>query len=335
MAVPRRDAMLASLIAITIAFQPTRCARCQAPSKAPAPIYSGADGLGLSGSKTAQLKQALQSHHYLTAEKLLLPEIEPDQRSAHTARLLDFLGGVYFLDHDYFHAAVAWKKSQAIAPLPAPVQFSLAMAYIRLGHSDWARGVLESLARQNQKDALYPYWLGRVDFADHSFSQAIVHFKQAIALAPHMATAYDNLGLCYYHLNQNGLALQSFTKAIDLSRDSAHPSAWPYLNLAITLRLLNRPAEAETNLRTAIRLDPQFAQAHFQLGVVLEDSNQVQAAISEFRESAHLDPNYAEPHFALARVYGKLGESALARKEVQIFLRIRAHSGAGAPPADQ
>lgn len=334
MAVPRRAAMIGSVVAICAAFQSQQSSRSQTPVEAPAPTYSAADALGLSPANSAQLKRALEAHDYVAAEKLLLPAIKQEKHSAHSAQLLDFIGGVYFLDHDYFHAAVAWKKSEAIAPLQTPVKFSLAMAYIGLGHSDWARGVLDSLAQQDQKDALYPYWLGRLDFTDHSFSQAIVHFKQAIALAPAMAPAYDNVGLCYYHLNRNNLAIQDFTKAIDLDRNSAHPSAWPYLNLAITLRFLNRPVEAEANLRTALGLEPHFAQAHFQLGAVLEDTDQLQAAIGEFRQAADLDPNYAEPHFALARLYRKLGENALARKEVQTYLHLRAHSSGGVPPLD-
>ena len=59
-------------------------------------------------------------------------------------------------------------------------------------------------------------------------------------------------------------------RQFELDRESAHPSPWPYLNLAITLQFLNRFAEAEENLREAIRFDPDFAQAHFQLGLVLE-----------------------------------------------------------------
>ena len=115
------------------------------------------------------------------------------------------------------------------------------MAYIRMSHPDWARPVLESLAAQNEKEALYPYWLGRLDYDGHLYNNAIRHFQHAIELDPAMARAYDNLGLCYYYQNQNELAVKSYEKAIELGRGSEHPSAWPYLNLAITQQFLNRP----------------------------------------------------------------------------------------------
>ncbi len=127
-------------------------------------------------------------------------------------------------------------------------------------------GNCESLAVLDGKNAIYPYWLGRLDYDGHEYNRAIRDFQQAIALDPRMARAYDNLGLCYYYQNQNDLAVQNYEKAIELDRGSAHPSAWPYLNLAITQQFLNRLADAEKNLREAIRLDPGFCQGAFSVG---------------------------------------------------------------------
>ena len=140
-----------------------------------------------------------------------------------------------------------------------------------------------------------------------------------------MSRAYDNLGLCYYHQNQNDLAVQNYQKAIALDRAANDPSAWPYLNLAVTLQLLNRAPEAEADLREAIQIDPNLAQAHFQMGIVLERMNQAQAAIPELQTAARLDTSYAEPHVALARIYHKLGQEATAREEEQAYLHLRAH----------
>ena len=139
-----------------------------------------------------------------------------------------------------------------------------------------------------------------------------------------MARAYDNLGLCYYYENQNELAVSNYEKAIELDRDSPHPSPWPYLNLAITQQFLNRLADAERNLREAIRLDPNLAKAHFQLATVLEDLARPEDALSELGEAARLDSTYPEPHMALARILHKLGRQKEAKKEVEIYRKLRA-----------
>src|SRR3954469_18805827 len=196
--------------------------------------------LQLSPETADQLQRAMNEHDYTTAEKVLLAEIDRDPHTARAARLLAYAGTVYFRNQDYMNAAIAWKKSEAIAPLDRDLRFSLAMAFIRISHPDWARTVLASLAAQNEKIAIYPYWLGRLAYDGHEYKQAIQHFKQAIELDPQMARAYDNLGLCYYYENQNDFAVSNYEKAIELDRASAHLSPWPYLNLAITQQFLNR-----------------------------------------------------------------------------------------------
>jgi tetratricopeptide (TPR) repeat protein len=297
-------------------------ARGQTASDEPAPTSSAVSSLGLTPAQASLLKTAIDARDYIAAEKLLLAEIDSDPHSPRAARLLAFAGSVYFLNRDYLNAAVAWKKSEAIAPLEPSLQFSLAMAYIRLAHPDWARKVLESLTAQNRNEPLFPYWLGRLDYDGHEYNRAISNYQRAIALAPGMARAYDNLGLCYFYQNQNDLAVENYQKAIELDRGSAHPSPWPYLNLAITQQFLNQLSDAEKNLREAIRLEPRFAKAHFQLGTVLESLQEPEAALEELKEAARLDPAFAEPHMALARVYHKLGQEPSAREEVKTYLRL-------------
>jgi tetratricopeptide (TPR) repeat protein len=271
------------------------------------------------------LRQSIDAHDYANVERLLLAAIDKAPHSAGAARLLAFTGSVYFLNQDYLHAAVAWKKSDAIAPLDPRLQFSLAMAYIRIHRPDWARAQLESLAAKNPADALYPYWLGRLDYDAERFEDAFAHFQHAIALDPGMARAYDSLGLCYYRNNLNDEAIASFKKAIELDRSSAHPSPWPYLDLAITQQFLDQVTDAETNLREAIRIDPNLAQAHFQLGTVLESLGRLDAAIVELQEAARLNAAYAEPHMAMARVYNQLGKKPEAQEQVKIYLHLHAH----------
>jgi tetratricopeptide (TPR) repeat protein len=272
------------------------------------------------------LKTALAAHDYLDAEKLLINEIEPDAHSPRAAPLLAYLGSVYFLNHDYLNAAIAWKKSDVIIPLDAGLQFSLAMAYVKISHPDWARPVLESLSAHDAKNALYHYWLGRLDYDAQHYPGAIHRFQQAITLDPTMGRAYDNLGLCYFSQNQNDLAIKNFNRAIELDRQFLRPSPWPYLNLAVAQQFIGNGQEAETNLREALRIDPQLAPAHFHLGNLLQQQGQLDAAVQEQLAAARLDDKYAEPHFALAHIYNQLGRAADAQEEVKIYLRL--HPGA-------
>lgn len=286
--------------------------------------------LDLTPEKVSHLKTTVAAHDYRAAEKLLLNEIEQSPHTPRAAPLLAYLGSVYFLNRDYWNAAIAWKKSDAISPLGPELQFSLAMAYIEIPHPDWARPLLESLAARDAKNSLYPYWLGRLDYDAQHYPEAIHHFQQAISLDSTLARAYDNLGLCYFYQNQTGLAVKNFNQAIVLNRNSLHPSPWPYLNLAVAQQFMGHAQDAETNLREALRLDPQLAQAHYHLGNLLQQRGQLDAAVQEQLAAARLDDKYAEPHVALAHLYNQQGRKADAQEEVKIYLRL--HPGANDPP---
>lgn len=265
----------------------------------------------------------MDEHNYLTAEKILLAEINRDPHSADAGRMLAYIGTVYFLNQDYLNAAIAWKKSDAIYPLTPGLRFSLAMTYIRISHPDWARPVLLSLAQQDAANALYPYWLGRLDYDARRYKEAILHFQHAIELKPSMARAYDNLGLCYFYDDNNALAVENYNKAIELDRTAPHPSPWPYLNLAVTQQFLGQLSKAEANLQAALRLDPSLAPAHFQLGSVFEDSGQLKEAVVELQEAARLNPDDPQPHVVLARVYHRLGQQQAAQDEARTYQRLR------------
>jgi len=314
----RSAALVALLPGIPCAVHPQEQNSVEESAPSASPIRS----LGLTDTQATELQRAVGTRDYVTAEKLLLSEINKDPHSPRAAKLLAYVGSVYFLNADYLNAAIAWKKSDTIMPLEPTLQFSLAMAYIRISHSDWARPLLETLATGNPKEGLYPYWLGRLAYDGHDYPGAIKHFQHAIELSPRMARAYDNLGLCYYYQNENDLAIENYEKAIALNKGAPFPSPWPYLNLAITLQFLNKYDEAERDLREALRIDPEFKQAHLQLGIAMEQEGRLQEAITELREAARIDANYPEPHMAMARILHKLGQEDAARAEVQVYLKL-------------
>ncbi|HXC01197.1 MAG TPA: tetratricopeptide repeat protein [Opitutaceae bacterium] len=67
------------------------------------------------------------------------------------------------------------------------------------------------------------------------------------------------------------------------------------------LRLQGKSEEAITELQTAIRLEPRYAQAHNSLANLLEKiPGRLPEAISEYETAIRLKPDYAEAHYNLA-----------------------------------
>jgi len=274
----------------------------------------------LEASLRSRLEEALKARSYTRAETILVEEIERNPKST---LLLRLLGHIFFLDAKYLDTAVAMKKAEALSPLDEASRFTLAMAYVRLNHNDWARPELEKLVRSGPRKALYPYWIARLDYAAQQFNSAVANLQKALELDPGFSKAHDNLGLCYEALGKSDEAIRSYQEASRLNRQHSPSSPWPPLNLAALLVKFDRLEEAETCLRESLGYDGKFAKAHYQLGVILEKQQKYAEAIQELRQASLLDPSYPEPHYVLSRIYRRQGETKNAETALITFKRLK------------
>jgi len=290
-------------------------------------------GLQLEPSRSAELESALNRRDYKRAETILLEETQRDPTSARTAKIYTLVGHILFLDGQYLNSAIAWKKAEAIATLDDQTRFSLAMAYLRLNRPDWGRDELQRLSQGDPQNPLYLYWLARLDYDARAYAPAISRLRRAIELDPNMMRAYNNLGLCYDSLGQFDEAIQSFTRAIELNRMQKQPSAWPPLNLAVSLISLNRLDDAVARLHETLSYNPQFPQAHYQLGLVLEKQGKFEEAIAPLQRAVELDPFYPEPHYTLCKIYQRQGKREEAQEQIERFKKLRTEPSPSQSPA--
>ena len=74
----------------------------------------------------------------------------------------------------------------------------------------------------------------------------------------------------------------------------------------------------ESLLKKSIELDPNFAPACLQLGVLHEARNQLPQAVADYQKAAALDPQLAEAHYRLAQAYRHAGEKMKAEQELAL-----------------
>jgi len=287
---------------------------------------------GIVDERSARITEALRTGDYEQAEALLLKAAEARPWSSEVLRLL---GGVFFLRGRPLNAAVALKKAEALAPLDERSRFTLVMAYVALGHRDWARPELAKLVEAAPANPLYPYWTGRLDYDDQQYATAVKSLLRAVELDPRFTKAHDNLGLCYEALGRFDEAARSWEEAIRLDREQPTRSPWPSLNLGLLMTRLDRLDAAETRFRESLACDPRFAPAHYHLGLTLEKKGRATEAVAELEEAARLDPASAEAQYALARVYRRRGDREKADRALQRFEQIKKETdekqGRGAP----
>ncbi len=269
-----------------------------------------------------EMEESLRRRDYETAQRLLVNEIENNPR-APQFQLLNYLGGLFFVDRKYLNAAIAYKRADAIEPIDDGNRFTLAMSYVLLGRRDWARPELESLERANPGEALYSYWLGRLDYDDNNYQPAVERFHALLERHPTHVRALDRLALCYEALGRNDEAMEYYRKAIEITESEPSPWAWPALNLGTLLIQMGDAEGAEGYLRRAIRIDPEFAQAHYRLGIALEKLERFEESAESLQRAASLDPEYPDPHWALGRVLRRTGDRDGAIRAIARYRELK------------
>ena len=67
--------------------------------------------------------------------------------------------------------------------------------------------------------------------------------------------------------------------------------------------------EAIAEYREALRLKPDYPEAHANLGNALKDQGKLDEAITECREALRLKPDYAEAHYNLGNALSQPGKA--------------------------
>jgi tetratricopeptide (TPR) repeat protein len=112
---------------------------------------------------------------------------------------------------------------------------------------------------------------------------------------------------------------QAAQKAYELclKADPQHMEA--RINLGRLLHLAGRLKEAERVYRLGAKADPFIA---FNLAVVLEDLEREPDAILAYREALALDPEFADAHFNLARLYERAQDPKASLRHLLAYRRM-------------
>ena len=110
----------------------------------------------------------------------------------------------------------------------------------------------------------------------------------------------------------------SIRKAIEINPNFANA----HFNLANILRDLGKLEEAEISTRKAIEINPNFASAYSNLGSILKDLGKLEEAEISIRKAIELNPKFAIAHSNLGSILkdlGKLEEAEMStRKATEI-----------------
>jgi tetratricopeptide (TPR) repeat protein len=98
--------------------------------------------------------------------------------------------------------------------------------------------------------------------------------------------------------------------------------AEPHFNLGVLERGAGNARAAEDHFRQAITRDPQYADAHYELGTTLLASDRATEALNEYAAALAVRADYPEALFGAARAELELRRWEDARRHYERFVQV-------------
>jgi len=149
--------------------------------------------------------------------------------------------------------------------------------------------------------------------------EAAAEFAKAVALNPGNARDRLNYGLALLRAGSTREGIAELERV--QKQNPAFPHTW--FNLGMQWKKFGETEKALAQVRRFVQLAPADPPGHYNLGVLLKQSGDNPGAIAAFRKTIALDGRLFGPHFQLFNLYRQGGQPDEARKELEIFQRLK------------
>jgi tetratricopeptide (TPR) repeat protein len=201
-------------------------------------------------------------------------------------------GSDLLLHHAPEPAVEVFTRGNRLFPHSVRMLIGLSAAWFARGSYDQAVERICEASDLNPNDTTPYLFLGKMQSAEATASEKIVQKLQRFS-----AQQPENAEANYYYA-------VSLWKSRQGSEDTARAAP---TKTTLIESLLNR----------AIQLDPKFAAAYLQLGILHAEQKEYPRAIADYQQAIQMDPKMREAHYRLAQAYRQVGDAAQAEAELQ------------------
>lgn len=183
---------------------------------------------------------------------------------------------------------------------------------LRSGDAEGAASLLTQALRRQPTHHGMRRNLVRALLVAERFDQAAVQAHAALSGLPDDAELHFARGTALNALGQHTQACAAFARALSLQPD--HAPSW--LNMGNASADLDDLASAEPLYRAAIRLDGNLAEAHASLGYILTLQGRLPEAIEACETAIRVRPDFAQAHWNFCDRGAAGGRSATRVREI-------------------
>jgi len=300
---------LAALICIfVVVVRPVPC-RAQTADRDAIVKASTLDRAGKPKAAEAVLRSATASH--------------PQSETLHAA-----LGQLLFRQKQYEDAVQELGLALQINPESRQNSFLLAEALIGWGHFGVAVDFLHAVRDKFGNYAEFHYDLGLAYYSSNKIKEAKAEMEEAVRLAPDLDRAQYLLAACIASQGDYAKAVEIFRKLV--KEHPGNANYWATFGQMLSQLGSNHLSEALRACRRAQALKPKDAHVQYVTATVLMQNGDFSEARPLFENLQRLNPKELSAHIALARIYGRLGEHLLARKETEIVNQLESEKATAA-----
>jgi tetratricopeptide (TPR) repeat protein len=138
---------------------------------------------------------------------------------------------------------------------------------------------------------------------------AIEKYKAIIKLAPHLAAAYNNLGMLYFNGQDYTRAAEVLERGLQLNSNMPGAAAM----LGMSYFQLGKPDKAEPMLDKALRANPKDDQVEMVLVKVLINTQRLPEAVAHLNNYLERNPKSQDAWYLLGKTYLQMSEDALKK----------------------
>ena len=204
-------------------------------------------------------------------------------------------------------------------------RFEEALSLHRGGQPDLAEPVYRDLMERYPEDAELNHLLGVVCFQSGDPSAAVAWVEKAIAIDDGEAMYFNTVGAALSAAERFGEAETALRRGLELDPDFADAA----YNLGNALFGLGRLDEAEAAFQRAVELDSSHVDALNNLSALLKGSGRRGDAVEFLRRAAALAPGNADVLFNLAESLERLNLRDEAARVVADLLAVSPESSGG------
>jgi tetratricopeptide (TPR) repeat protein len=148
------------------------------------------------------------------------------------------------------------------------------------------------------------------------WKDAIRVARELIKSRPRLHLAPRLIGDCYAELGRLSMAERYFRRSLAIKQD---PITW--VLLSDVLGSVGREEESEECLRAALKIDPDYEEAHYNLGCVYKLEGKLTLAEKHLKKAIAIDRKYSLAYAELGHVFLKKGKAKEALKVLKTSVR--------------